>query len=165
MNPLFTRSSYKTVAEKVITHVVYTEDAARKLSEVASSKGVKAHDFVKIDTGLRRVGVKSDEAANFLETVSGLPGLEIDGIFSTLNQNDEQDKTQLKRFLEVEEEARKRGIELGMRSLASSNAIIYKPETHLDAVRSGMLLYGVYLTAKDMSSGVELKQALSFKRD
>ncbi len=163
MDPMFVRRSYEAVVDKGITQVVYTEDAARKLSDVASGNGIKAHVFVKIDTGLRRVGVKHDEAANFLELVSGLPGLEIDGIFSTLNQNEELDKIQLKRLLEVEEEARKRGIDAGLRSLASSDAVLYKPEAHLDAVRPGMLLYGVYPTARDMGSGVELRQALSFK--
>jgi alanine racemase len=163
MDPLFARSSYKAVVEKGITQVVYTEDAAQTLSEVASANGMKAHVFVKIDTGLRRVGVRHDEAADFLELVSGLPGLEIDGIFSTLNQNDEQDKIQLKRLLEVEEEAKEKGIDTGLRSLASSDAVLYKPEAHLDAVRPGMLLYGVYPTAKDMGSGVALKQTLSFK--
>lgn len=163
MDPLFAKSSYKAVVEKGVTQVVYTEDIAQTLSEVASVKKVKAHVFVKIDTGLRRVGVKHDEAADFLELVSGLPGLEIDGIFSTLNQEEEQDKIQLKRLLEVEEEARKRGVDTGLRSLASSDAVLYKPETHLDAVRPGMLLYGVYPTAKDMGSGVALKQTLSFK--
>jgi len=163
MDPLFAKRSYKAVVEKGITQVVYTEDAAQTLSEVASVKKLKAHVFVKIDTGLRRVGVKHDEAADFLELVSGLPGLEIDGIFSTLNQEEEQDKIQLKRLLEVEEDARKRGVDTGLRSLASSDAVLYKPEAHLDAVRPGMLLYGVYPTAKDMGSGVALKQTLSFK--
>jgi len=163
MDPLFARSSYKAAVEKRITHVVYTEDAARTLSEIASGKGMKTHVFVKIDTGLRRVGVKHDDAANFLELVSGLPALEIDGIFSTLNQNEEQDKIQLKRLLEVEEEARKRGIDPGLRSLASSDAVLYRPEAHLDAVRPGMLLYGVYPTTRDKGSGIELKQVLSFK--
>jgi alanine racemase len=163
MDPLFATSSFEEVVEKGITQVVYTEDAARTLSEVASEKDMKAPVFVKIDTGLRRVGVKHDEAANFLELVSGLPGLEIDGIFSTLNQNEEQDKIQLKRLLEIEEETRTKGIDPGLRSLASSDAVLYKPEAHLDAVRPGMLLYGVYPTARDMDSGVELKQVLSFK--
>ncbi len=163
MDPLFATSSFEAVVDKGITQVVYTEDAARTLSDVASGNGMKAHVFVKIDTGLRRVGVKHDEAANFLELVSSLPGLEIDGIFSTLNQNEELDKIQLKRLLEVEEEARKRGIDPGLRSLASSDAVLYMPEAHLDAVRPGMLLYGVYPTARDMGSGVELKQILSFK--
>lgn len=163
MDPLFTRDSYEAVVEKGITHVIYTEDTARTLSEVSSGMGMKAHVFVKIDTGLRRVGVKHDEAANFLELVSGLPGLEIDGIFSTLGQNEEQDKAQLKRLLGVEAEARRRGIDPGLRSLASSDAVLYKPEAHLDAVRPGMLLYGVYPTTRDRGSGVDLKQVLSFK--
>jgi alanine racemase len=163
MAPLFSSGSFEALVEKGIIHVVYTEDTAQTLSDVASRNGMIAHVFMKIDTGLRRVGVKHDHAANFLELVSGLPGLEIEGIFSTLGQNDELDSIQAKRLLEVEEEARRRGIDLRLRSLASSDAVLYRPEAHLDAVRPGMLLYGVYPTSKDRSSGIELKQALSFK--
>jgi alanine racemase len=163
MAPLFSSGSFEALVEKGIIHVVYTEDTAQTLSDVASRNGMIAHVFMKIDTGLRRVGVKHDHAANFLELVSGLPGLEIEGIFSTLGQNDELDSIQAKRLLEVEEEARRRGIDLRLRSLASSDAVLYRPEAHLDAVRPGMLLYGVYPTSRDRSSGIELKQALSFK--
>jgi alanine racemase len=163
MDPLFSRRSFEAVVEKGITHVVYTEDAARMLGEVASEKGSTAHVFVKIDTGLRRVGVRHDEATEFLHVVSNVPGIEIDGIFSTLNQTEEQDRVQLRRLLEVEDEARRKGVETGLRSLASSDAILYRPDAHLDAVRPGMLLYGVYPTTRDRGSGIELKQVLSFK--
>ena len=163
MDPLFATSSYESVVDKNIIQVIYTEDAARKLNNVATRKGVMAKVFVKIDTGLRRVGVNHEEAANFLELVSNLPGLDIDGIFSTLNQSEEQDRIQLNRFFEVEGEAKIRGIDPGLRSLASSDAVLYKPEAHLDAVRPGMLLYGVYPTSRDKGSGIDLKQIITFK--
>jgi alanine racemase len=163
MDPLFSRKSFEAVVDSGITHVVFTEDAARTLGEVASENGSTARVFVKIDTGLRRVGVKHDEAAEFLDAVSRIPGIEINGVFSTLNQTEEQDKVQLKRLLEVVEQARGRGIETGLRSLASSDAVLYRPDTHLDAVRPGILLYGIYPTTRDKGSGIELKQVLSFK--
>jgi len=163
MDPLFSRRSFEAVVKERITHVVYTEEAARMLGEVASEKGSTAHVFIKIDTGLRRVGVKHDKAADFLEAVSNIPGIKIDGIFSTLNQTEEQDRVQMKRLLEVEKEARGRGVKTGLRSLASSDAVLYRPDAHLDAVRPGMLLYGVYPTTNDRGSGINLKQALSFR--
>ena len=163
MDPLFTRRSYEAVVENRITQVIYSEDAARTLNDVATGKGMKSKVFAKIDTGLRRVGINHEEATDFLELVSNLPGLEIDGIFSTLNQNEEQDRIQLNRLLEVEGEAKNRGIEPGLRSLASSDAVLYKQEAHLDAVRPGMLLYGVYPTSRDKGSKIDLKQIITFK--
>jgi alanine racemase len=163
MDPLFSRRSFEAVMKWEITQVVYTEDAARALGEVASKKGSKTHVFVKIDTGLRRVGVRHDKAAEFLDTVSSIPGIEIDGVFSTLIQTEEQDRIQLRRFLEVEKEARSRGVKMGLMSLGSSDAVLYRPDAHLDAVRPGMLLYGVYPTKQDRGSGIDLKQVLSFK--
>jgi alanine racemase len=163
MDPLFARSSYEAVVENRITQVIYTEAAARTLSDVATGKGVNANVFVKIDTGLRRAGVNHEEATDFLELVSKLPGIEIDGIFSTLNQNEEQDQIQLNRLLEVEGEAKKRGIEPGLRSLTSSDAVLYKPESHLDAVRPGIILYGIYPTSRDKGSGIDLRQIITLK--
>ena len=109
-DPLFAKRSYEAVVENRITQVIYTEDVARTLNDVATERGVKAKVFIKIDTGLRRVGINHEEATNFLQLVSTLPGLEIDGIFSTLNQNEEQNLIELNRLLEVEDEAKKRGI-------------------------------------------------------
>jgi len=163
MDPLFGGRSYEAVVNERITQAIYTDDAASALSSAAVRLGETAGVFVKVDTGLRRVGVRHDEAADFIEKVSGMPGLRIDGIFSTLTQDEEQDRLQLSRLLGVEAEARERGIDVGVRSLSSSDAVLYRPEAHLDAVRPGMLLYGIYPVAADARSGVELRQALSFK--
>jgi len=163
MDPLFGERSHEAVVKEKITQAIYTDDAASTLSSAAARLGETAGVFVKVDTGLRRVGVRHDEAADFIEKVSGMPGLRVDGIFSTLTQNEEQDRLQLSRLLEVEAEARERGIDVGVRSLSSSDAVLYRPEAHLDAVRPGMLLYGVYPVAADAGSRAELRQALSFK--
>ena len=54
----------------------------------------------------------------------------------------------LARFLEVDAELTRRGIDHGLRSMASSDAIFHFPEAHLELVRPGMSLYGVYPEAR-----------------
>jgi len=70
---------------------------------------------------------------------------------------------QLDRFLAVEAALRARGIDPGLRSLASSDGTLHRPAAHLDLVRPGALLYGVYPEKKDLGSGLALEQALALK--
>ena len=163
MGPLFTEAQYESVARRGIVQAIYTREVAEQLSDAAARVGREAAVFVKIDTGLRRVGVWHEEAAELVERVAKLPSMKVEGIFSTLSQNAEQDPVQLERLLAVDEALRSRGIDPGLRSLASSDATLHRPAAHLDLVRPGALIYGVYPEKKDLAAGLELEQALTLK--
>ena len=163
MGPLFSTEQYREAVELGITQTVFQVEVAQRLSDAAAAVGTQAAVFIKIDTGLRRVGVATDSAADFMAHVPSLPGLTIAGMFSTFTQTPEQDTLQLERFLQVEAEARARGVDSGLRSMASSDAMFHAPEAHLDLVRPCMSLYGVYPEPKDRDAGVELRQVPSFK--
>jgi alanine racemase len=163
MDAVFTEGQFDAIVESGITQVVYTEDIAKRLSAAASRAGKEAEAFVKVDTGLRRVGVDHSEAADLIERVVALPGVTVKGIFSTFMQNPEQDGAMLKRLLEVDRDLRDRGIDIEFKSMASSDAVFHNPDGWLDMVRPGMSLYGVYPEAKDVSSGLDLRQALALK--
>jgi len=163
MGPLFTAAQYDSVARRGIVQAVYTGEVAERLSDAADRVGVETAVFVKVDTGLRRVGVWHEEAAELIERVAKLPRVRVEGIFSTLSQNAEQDPVQLSRLLAVDEALRVRGIAPGLRSLASSDATLHRPAAHLDLVRPGALLYGVYPEKKDLAAGLELEQALALR--
>ncbi len=163
MDVLWVPEQYEVSVAKGVTQVVYTLDAARALSVAAKKLGKDAGIFVKVDTGLRRVGVWHEEAPALIEQIVKLPRVRLEGIMSTLMQNPEQDLQQITRIKAVADELRSRGIEPGAISLASTDATLNNPEAHLDLVRPGMSLYGVYPEAKDASSGPRLKQALCWK--
>ena len=163
MGPLFTDAQYESVVRRGIVQAIYTREVAEQLSDAAGRVGVEAAVFVKVDTGLRRVGVWHEEAAELVERVAKLPGLKVEGIFSTLSQSAEQDPVQIERLLAVDAALRARGIDPGLRSLASSDAMLHRPAAHLDLVRPGALIYGVYPEKKDLAAGLELEQALALK--
>ena len=83
MGPLFTEAQYESVARRGIVQAIYTREVAEQLSDAAARLGREAAVFVKIDTGLRRVGVWHEEAAELVERVAKLPSLKVEGIFST----------------------------------------------------------------------------------
>ena len=162
MDVLFTEGQYDSVVENGITQAIYTRDDAEKLGKSAGKLGINARIFVKVDTGLNRIGVRHTEAAEFIEYVHGLKGVDVLGMFSTFQQNAE-DPSMLAKLLAVDNKLKAKGINVPIRSMSSTDATFHNPEGWLDLVRPGMSLYGVYPEKKDLSAPVDLKQVLSFK--
>jgi alanine racemase len=163
IDPLFTAEQFEYMVDWGITHTVYQRKAADALSEAAEKLGKEAKVWVKVDTGLGRVGVRWDEAPALIEYVAGKPNLRIDGIFSTLSEDDQLDRLQVERLLEVERLCEMKGVPVGTKSVASSNAVFHKPYAYLDAVRPGLMLLGMYPEEADVGQGIELRQSLRLK--
>jgi len=163
IDPIFSDIDYKVVVENKITQTIYQRESAKRLNEAAKKAGKKTSIWVKIDTGLGRVGIRWNEAVDFIEEISVFENLRLDGVFSTLSEADELDKIQVQRILDVEKECNKRGIDVGTKSIASSNAVFHKPYTYLDATRPGLMLTGFYPEDADLNQGIELKQSLCWK--
>jgi alanine racemase len=163
MDPLFAPQQFGYVVERGITQTVYQRKAAEHLSEAAEKQRKEAKVWVKVDTGLGWVGVRWGEAPGLIEYVAKLPNLQIDGIFSTLSEDSELDRLQVERLLEVERRCSEKGVSVGVKSMASSNAVFHEPHTYLDAVRPGLMLLGVYPEEADMNHGIQLRQSLCLK--
>ena len=163
MDPLFSEGHYDWVVENGVTQTVYDRSTAEGISEAARRLGREAEVFVKVDTGLNRVGVRQEEALDLIEYVSSLPGLRLGGIYSTFTEDRDFDRVQLGRMLALDEAMKKKGIEIPNRSMASSNAVFHFPESYLDAVRPGLMLFGLYPEPEDREIGIELRPVLSFR--
>jgi alanine racemase len=162
MDPLFTEDQFREAVELGLTQVVYHRESAAALSQAAVNAGMVAPVWVKVDTGLGRVGVVHTEAAGLIEHISGLRGVRVDGVFSTLLEDD-GDEQQIARFLQLREELESRGVHVDTWSLASSHGVFFRPGAHLDAVRPGVMLFGFYPVPEARGTGVVLSQALSLK--
>lgn len=79
--------------------------------------------------------------------VAELPNVELEGMFSHFALADAQDKTfaneQFARFQSAMEDVKAKGVEIPLCHIANSAAILEMPETHLDMVRAGIILYGL----------------------
>jgi alanine racemase len=163
MDPLFTEGQFDAVVENGFIQTVFSRSSAEWVSGAAQRLGREAEVFVKVDTGLNRVGVRHEEAADLVQRVHSLPGLRVGGLFSTFVESPELDRVQLERMLAVDAELKRRGIEVPLRSMASSHDIFHFPESYLDAVRPGLMLYGVYPEPADRDAGLELRPVMTFK--
>lgn len=131
---------------------------ATALNEIASeTASTKVH--VNVNTGMNRSGVCWTEASQFLRKLQTLPRLEVEGLFTHLATADEADTSfvsvQLKRFSSLLSDNSGK-----MVHVANSAATLAVPESHFDAVRPGLSLYGVYPTPE---KPIPLKPALTWK--
>jgi alanine racemase len=103
---------------------------------------------VKIHTGMSRFGARWDEALPLLERVCAEKSLRLEGLMTHFAQSDETDKTfanlQLARFNEVVAQMNQRGIAVRFKHVCNSGGFLDLPQAHLDMVRVGILLYGIF---------------------
>jgi alanine racemase len=170
----------ETLIKNDLTQTVSSLEDATALSETAVRTGGKIRIHVKVDTGMGRLGILPDSrrypipgletgtaAVEEVESILRLPGIELEGIYTHFATADSSDKSyanrQFELFLEFLNDLRRRGIEPAVRHAANSAAIIDMPETHLDMVRAGISLYGLYPSEEVDKYRVELKPAMALK--
>ena len=141
-------------------------DKLRQIDDAAAAAKTRARVHLKIDTGMERIGVHWYSAEKLLEASLGFANVEVAGIYSHFANSDSDDlssaKEQLARFLEVLEFYPKRGLKPPQRHMANSGGILQLPESHLDLVRPGIMLYGVY-PSRETKQTVVVTPALSWK--
>ncbi len=119
-----------------------------QIQTVARARGALARVHLKIDTGMERIGVHYYNARPLLEASLVSDHCHVEGIYSHFANADAADPSsaqiQLQRFLDVLTFYEERGLQPPMRHIANSGGILQLPESHLDMVRAGILLYGVY---------------------
>jgi alanine racemase len=163
-----------------LTPTVYSFPVARSISNIASDLGNTIPVHVKVDTGMGRMGLLSDgstdPAAPFdrigvtmshILEISKLPGLHLEGIYTHFATSDSADgafaRAQFTIFQQLLERLQTGGLNIPIRHAANSGAIINLPETHLDMVRPGIALYGLYPSKEIDRSRISLTPAMSLK--
>lgn len=154
------------VIKSRLTPVVYSLPLVKSLSDAAIHAGIKLPVHVKVDTGMRRIGVNSDDAAEFISEISKLKGINIEGIMTHFAEADLDDKEfvkeQLSVFLSACNRISQAGIRIPVRHVANSAAIIDMKKTHLDMVRPGIMLYG-YSPSLQFEKKVDLRHVMTLK--
>jgi alanine racemase len=159
----FSREDAEKIIQSNISQSVFDEKV-RSLSEAGIKLGKKAKVHIHVDTGMGRMGIQHRKAWPFIQNISSLKGLFIEGISTTLTEDDEFDREQIKLFLELCRKAEKRGISLGLKHAASSDGVLDLPPSYLDMVRPGIALYGYYPSEKTQKEDrLGLKPVLQLK--
>ena len=159
-------SSVGTLVEHRIMPAVYDLEFLGRLSEEALAQGTKARYHLAIDTGMDRIGVAPDCAAEFMRMADKLLGVEVDGTFThfaTADRITDWDFTvQARRFQNAVASICAAGIDPGIVHCANTPTTVLHPEYHFDMVRVGVGLYGLH-PADTTRDKLELTQAMSVR--
>ena len=155
-------------AAELIAHdlevTVSSLDKLRQVEAAAGSLGRKAIVHLKVDTGMERIGVHSYSCAALIEAAVASQWCTIKGIYSHLACSDDPSSPmtalQVERFAEACAHFERLGAPMPLRHLANSGGVLHFPETWLDMVRPGIVLYGVLPDPASQRS-MDLRPALS----
>ncbi len=160
-----------TLAAHHIIQAVFDVAYADALEQEAAKAEVTVSVHLKVDTGMSRVGFFcQDETASPIDAIirtCTLPHLQADGIFTHFAvaddpQSDATTRLQFKRFTDLLDTLKARGITFPLRHCCASAAALRFPEMHLDMVRIGISLYGASALA-DLSHPLPLQPAMTLK--
>ena len=149
-----------------LTLTASSAERLEQINAVAGQMNLKARVHLKIDTGMERIGVHYCSAWKLQETALKCTHVEVEGIFSHFANADSHDlshaRLQLERFQEVLRFYERHSLPMPMRHIANSAAVLQVPESYLDMVRPGIMLYGVYPSPATPHT-VDVKPALAWK--
>lgn len=143
---LFERTSVFETPPNCIP-VVWDEEGMKLASALPSSFGRPIELHIKVDTGMSRLGCAPKEVPHLFTLASQYPYIRITGIMSHLSSADgkaDEDEAFTRKQI-GDFHALCKPIAIGiLRHLAASAAIVKYPGSHFDAVRPGLMLYGIW---------------------
>ena len=149
-----------------LTPTVCDMEIVEFLSQLAIKESKVAKVHIKVDTGLGRIGVLSENALDFVQRVQDMKGIQIEGIFTHFAVADEKDKSyteeQFAKFTAVLNALEKKRIKIPLRHTANSATILALPHMYLDMIRPGLSIYGLY-PSSEVKRVIKLKPALKLK--
>lgn len=158
-----------TIAEYDITPVTCSFSNAKAISDAAEKTGKVVKGLIAVDTGMGRIGYQPYDPAAIedVKKMTKLSNFRIKGMFSHFSTADALDKTythgQEKKYADFYAALTAAGVEVPFRTLSNSAAIMEVPTAYYDAVRPGIILYGLYPSDEVNKKELDIKPVMSVK--
>lgn len=124
---------------------VFSSHYAQQVIQAAQQAGCSARVHMKLETGLHRLGFMPEEALSAALSMQASGCIALEGLFTHLAlRNRTSDLEQLRLLTNCRDTLHANGIHPAMVHALDSIGMVRYPDFHLDAVRTGAWLYGVY---------------------
>ena len=160
--------SIKDAIKYDIELTVFTQESLDEIisQSIQLQKTVSIH--IKVDTGMSRIGVQSkEEALSITKSAKDSPNVILKGLFTHFANADSEDPSytflQFERFTSVITYLEQHQITIPLKHCCNSAATMNFPNMHLDMVRVGISLYGLYPDDSLKGHSIALQQAMSLK--
>lgn len=159
---------YEEVVKYDIEQTIYSYEAAYNLSVKAVKLNKTAKIHIAVDTGMGRIGfLTTRKEAEEVHKIKNLPNIELAGIFTHFATADEKNKEytnmQIKRFNEFNKHLEELGINIPLKHVSNSAAIIDLPNLEYNGVRAGIMLYGYYPSYDVDNKRIKLMPVMTLK--
>ncbi|NNJ93887.1 MAG: alanine racemase [Halobacteria archaeon] len=156
---LFTPDDIALVAGYHLDIVVHHASQLDMLEQAAISRPVDV--WLKLDTGMNRLGFDPDAAANIVARLQSLEQVATVRFMTHFACADEPDND----TTAVQSDRFNRALDMleGERTLANSAAILAWPDTCADWVRPGIMLYGASPLAGERAAALDLQPVMTLK--
>jgi alanine racemase len=162
----FIKSQLGVYFEYDIDMTVASIPALEEVEDYASGIAKRAKIHLQVDTGMMRVGVRPTSAEKFLEAAAKTHFCDIVSVYSHFATADGRDldftRRQLELFLDAVSFYEKHSVKPPLFHIANSAGLMRLPESQLDMVRPGIMLYGYHPSVYSVDQA-ELKPALSLR--
>ena len=152
----------ESAAQNDIAFSIFNEAHLKACKDVFERTGIKPKVHVKLDTGMNRIGVRSEDAVAYINEVQAAEYLNFEGIFTHLASAEEEvpTKEQIRRWHSVIDNVDTEGLLLHIQNTAAT----FSYDIKSNMSRVGISLYGLYpdLPPKFNYKPV-LKQIMSLK--
>lgn len=159
-------------ARAIVRHRVTPVVCSLEMIEAISNAAARAKRFVDVhvilDTGMGRIGIWHERGFDFIKKVKLTRGVRLQGVCSHFACAAERDlaftRLQLDRFRKVLKKCEGAGINIPMRHIANSGAILSMPSASFNLTRLGIMMYGVYPSEK-AGRKIPVRPALTLKTE
>jgi alanine racemase len=170
LGSIYPFSSFQYIFDYDLTPTISSYYIAKKLSAYAKNskkqniKKISVH--VKVDTGMGRIGMSVKKSKFYIDKISQLQNLNIEGVYTHIaNASDDKEATlkQIKAFSKLKKDLKK--LDIKYFHCANTETIFEYPEAQFDMVRSGLALYGLYsnkIKKTEFKPVMELKSKIVF---
>ena len=148
-----------------LSSVVSSLELAAALNSAATGRW-KIPVHIKVDTGMGRSGVWVEEAIPFIEEVTRLKNLQVEGIMTHFSSADDPEadyytRDQIELFESLLDDVRRRGHHIRYVHAANTAALVRFPQTRYNMVRPGLGIYGMY-PSEAVRKLIPLEQVITF---
>lgn len=131
-----------------IQQTVYSIPQAEQLNAIARSVNKSLDIHIKLDTGMNRLGfLIDDKTINNIQYINNMSNLNIVGIYTHLADADNDDFTftieQYNKFVSTCKQLEQLNINIPIKHISNSPAILRHKFDYINTVRAGLILYGL----------------------
>lgn len=154
LSPIYNNDDLEEAVKNNIVITIDSRENANMINELAQ-KGYNIKAHIKIDTGFGRYGFLYNDYENIVQVINSLEkNIEVEGIFSHFSvayyKNNKHTLNQFKRFKNILRVLEENNINIKLKHICNSPAILNYPEMCLNAARIGSAFVGRVCAEKNI---------------